>query len=235
MKEHEAIRVLRRYATKERAVNNARFFKTGKGEYGEGDRFFGVVVPDIRKVAKQFCDLPLAQVQELLASELHEVRLLALIIWTLQFQKADVGEQEKIYRTYLASTKYINNWDLVDVTAPRNVGAWLCNHDRSVLYRMARSRLLWDRRIAIISTFAFLPAKDCSTTLEIADILLHDDHDLMQKAVGWALREVGKRCGADVLREFLRPRYQGMPRTALRYAIEHFSPVERKRWLLGKV
>lgn len=231
----EAIAALRHYASKERAAVNARFFKTGKGQYGEGDVFLGVTVPNTRKVAKAYCALSMREVQKLLASEVHEVRLLGVIIWTMQFAKGDDVVRKAIFEAYLSIAPRINNWDLVDVSAPRIVGEWLVDRDRRVLNRLAKSTLLWERRIAIIATLACIRRGDASTTLHIADIVMHDREDLMHKATGWMLREVGKRCGRAVLVAYLTPRYATMPRTMLRYAIEHFSAVERRRWLLGKV
>lgn len=230
-----AMSVLQKYASKERAASNVRFFKTGKGEYGEGDEFIGATVPDTRKVAKNFVGLPISEVKKLLASSIHEIRMLGLIIWTLQFVKANKQDRCKIFDAYLASTSRINNWDLVDVSAPNIAGEHLVDSDRGVLLRLAKSKMLWERRIAIVSTLAFIRRGDASTTLQIADLLLDDREDLMHKATGWMLREVGKHCGSEILIEYLRPRYSKLPHTVLRYAIEHFSAVERRRWLLRKV
>lgn len=232
---HQAITTLRHYASKERAAVNARFFKTGKGEYGEGDRFLGVTVPHARKVAKAFVGLSMADVEVLLQSSWHEVRLLGVIIWTVQWRNADERTQKAIFDSYLANAARVNNWDLVDVSAPTIVGEWLVERDRRVLHRLAKSKLLWERRIAIVATFAFIRRADPSATFAIADIVMQDTEDLMHKATGWMLREVGKRCGQATLVEYLSLRYHRMPRTMLRYAIEHFPPVERRRWLLGKV
>lgn len=239
-----AITLLKRHASKERAVLNARFFKTGKGQYGEGDRFLGVTVPNTRIVAKQFRDLPMNDVKKLLASPWHEVRLLALIIWTMQFQRGDEKKRKEIFDAYLASTKHINNWDLVDTSAGVIVGELLSvtpspAKERvgvrcAILKKLAKSKSLWERRIAIVATFAFIRRGESELTFTIADLVMNDREDLMHKATGWMLREVGKRCGRGVLIDYLKPRYKTMPRTMLRYAIEHFSAVERKRWLLGK-
>ncbi|MFA6018080.1 MAG: DNA alkylation repair protein [Patescibacteria group bacterium] len=230
-----AIDALQKYASKERAISNVRFFKTGKGEYGEGDEFIGATVPDTRKVAKAFVELSIPEVKKLLASSIHEVRMLGLIIWTLQFAKSNEQDRCKIFDAYLASASRINNWDLVDVSAPNIIGEHLVDSDRDVLLRLAKSKILWERRIAMVATLACIRRGDASTTLQIADLLLHDREDLMHKATGWMLREVGKHCGVEVLGEYLRSRYSKLSRTALRYAIEHFSAVERRRWLLGKV
>jgi 3-methyladenine DNA glycosylase AlkD len=226
---------LRRYASKERAVMNARFFKTGKGQYGEGDVFIGVTVPNTRKVAKAFLGLSMSEARKLLASTIHEVRLLGAILWTMQFAKGDERVRCAIFDAYLASASRMNNWDLVDTSAPTIVGEWLVDRDRRMLYRLAKSKLLWERRIAIVATYAFIRRGDSSTTFVIADLVMSDREDLMHKATGWMLREVGKRCGRNVLVQYLKPRYSQMPRTMLRYAIEHFPAVERRRWLLGKV
>ena len=230
-----AVAALRRYASEDRARMSARFFKTGKGEYGEGDVFLGVTVPNIRKVAKEYKELSLLKVRTLLASPFHETRLLGVIIWTMQFVRGDDGARKEIFDAYLASTSRINNWDLVDVSAPRIVGAWLIDRDCRILHRLAKSKLLWERRIAIVATYAFIRRGDPSTTFAVADLVMSNREDLMHKATGWMLREVGKHCGRDVLVEYLKPRYSRMPRTMLRYAIEHFSAVERRRWLLGEI
>jgi 3-methyladenine DNA glycosylase AlkD len=231
----QAIVGLQRLASKERAAGNVRFFKTGKGEYGEGDMFIGVTVPNTRKVAKKFSALSMGEVKKLLASKLHEVRLLGAIIWTMQFAKGDERVRKAIVDAYLASTSRMNNWDLVDTSASRIVGEWLVDRDRHMLNRLATSELLWERRIAIVATYAFICRGDASTTFTIADLVMHDTEDLMHKATGWMLREVGKRCSRKELVDYLKPRYHMMPRTMLRYAIEHFSAVERQRWLSGKV
>lgn len=232
---NQAIATLRQYASKEHAAVNARFFKTGKGEYGEGDRFLGVTVPHTRKVAKMFLGLSMADVVMLLQSPWHEVRLLGVIIWTVQCKNADERTRKAMFDAYLANAARVNNWDLVDISTPTIVGEWLVERDRRVLYRLAKSKLLWERRIAIVATFAFIRRADPSTTFAVADLVMEDTEDLMHKATGWMLREVGKRCGRAILVEYLTPRYHHMPRTMLRYAIEHFPPVERRRWLLGKV
>jgi 3-methyladenine DNA glycosylase AlkD len=216
-------------------VLNARYFKTGKGQYGEGDVFIGVTVPNVRKVAKEFLVLPMREVQKLLASTLHEVRLLGAILWTMQFVKGDDRTRRAIFDAYLASAARMNNWDLVDTSAPKIVGEWLVDRDRQALKRLAASSLLWERRIAIVATYAFIRRGDPSTTFAVADLVMSDREDLMHKATGWMLREVGKRCGRAALIEYLKPRCATMPRTMLRYAIEHFPAVERRRWLLGKV
>lgn len=231
----QAIAALRKRASKERAAVNMRFFKTGKGQYGEGDQFIGVTVPNTRIVAKTFIELSMSGVKKLLRSPIHEVRLLGVILWTMQFAKGDDRNRKAIFDAYLASASRMNNWDLVDTSAPTIVGEWLVGRDRRVLSRLAKSKLLWERRIAIVATYAFIRRGDASTTFVIADLVMNDGEDLMHKATGWMLREVGKKCGRKALVDYLKPRYTAMPRTMLRYAIEHFPAVERKRWLLGKV
>jgi 3-methyladenine DNA glycosylase AlkD len=225
---------LRQFASKKKAKILQGFFKTGPGEYGEGDIFLGVVVPDIRRVAKEFHDAPLDEITMLLASSVHEERLLALFMLVHAYSKGDDSRKGKIFRLYLKSTKYINNWDLVDLSAPNIVGAYLLDKSRRPLYALARSRNLWKRRMAILATFPFIKRNDFDDTLGIAKILLKDDHDLMHKAVGWMLREVGKR---EVTAEenFLRRHYHKMPRTMLRYAIERFSEGKRRQYLEGGV
>ena len=218
-------------AAPQRAAMLARFFKTGVGEYGEGDVFIGVYVPDVRRIAREFAArLSPAEVLPLLADPVHECRLLALLIWTLQYPKADEKIQDEIFSLYLAHTKYIYNWDLVDLSARQIVGAHLLSRDRSLLDRLAASTLLWEQRIAIVATFEYIRKNDFVDTLRIADKLLTHKHDLIQKAVGWMLREVGKR-DKPLLVSFLEERYTRMPRTMLRYAIERFPADERARFL----
>jgi 3-methyladenine DNA glycosylase AlkD len=230
----EIRRRLRGAARREKAAVLRRFFKTGPGQYGEGDLFLGVVVPDIRRVAAEFQDVPLDAVKELLASPYHEERLLALLILIRLFSRGDEKLQKRIFTLYLNSTRFINNWDLVDLSAPHIVGVFLARRDRGVLYDLARSRDIWKRRIAILSTFTFLRNNDFEDTLAIAEILLDDDHDLIHKAVGWMLREIGKRSLAAE-EGFLKQHCRVMPRTMLRYAVERFPETKRKRYLDGKV
>jgi 3-methyladenine DNA glycosylase AlkD len=224
---------LRQFATGEKAKVLQRFFKTGPGEYGEGDVFLGVVVPDIRRVAKEFQNAPLDEITKLLASSVHEERLLALLMLVQAYARGGDSLQRKIYSLYLKNTKYINNWDLVDLSAPNIVGAYLLDKSRMPLYAFARSKNLWKRRIAILATFQFIKQNDFHDTLGISKLLLRDDHDLLHKAVGWMLREVGKR---DVIAEetFLRLHYKKMPRTMLRYAIERFPEGKRRKIMDGK-
>lgn len=225
---------LRSLGCPEQAAILARFFKTGPGEYGEGDQFIGVKVPVIRNVGKEFQSLPLSEVECLLHSEIHEERLLALVILVGQFHKSDDAARKQIYDLYLANTPEINNWDLVDVSAPKIVGGYLEQRSRRPLYRLAKSACLWERRIAILATFHFISQGDFTDTLKIAEVLLSDKADLIHKAVGWMLREVGKRDVA-VLQAFLNAHCRAMPRTMLRYAIERFPEKLRRKYLDGKV
>ncbi len=209
----------------------AKFFKTGHGEYGEGDLFLGITVPETRKMVKKYNNLKNKDVLRLLASKFHEERLLALLIMVDKFQEEK--NREEIYNLYLENTRYINNWDLVDLSAYKIVGVHLIDKPKEILYKLARSKSLWERRISIISTFYFIKNNKFEETIKLAEILLKDDHDLIHKAVGWMLREVGKR---DVKKEkiFLDKYYKIMPRTMLRYAIEKFPEKERKYYLKNK-
>ena len=211
------------------AKNLQRFFKTGKGEYGAGDKFVGVRVPATRTIAKGFPDLSPGDLNDLLDSEFHEHRFAALVIMVAQYKRADAAEQERLFDFYLAAMRRgrINNWDLVDSSAEFIVGEHLLDKPRDLLPRLARSGIVWERRIAVLSTFAFIKHGDASTTLELASALLNDRHDLIQKAVGWMLREVGKRVDRDLLVQFLREHAAQMPRVMLAYATEHLSPAER--------
>lgn len=211
------------------AAELSRFFKTGKGEYGAGDKFIGVRVPGIRAIAKQHPDLSPADLNDLLDSEFHEHRFAALAILVAQYKRAALADREWFYDFYLAAMRRgrINNWDLVDSSAEFIVGEYLFDRDRDILFRLSRSGIVWERRIAVLSTFAFIKHGDASTTLELAATLLDDKHDLIQKAVGWMLREVGKRVDRDLLVGFLREHAARMPRVMLSYATEHLSPAER--------
>ena len=218
----------------DRAKLLRRFFKTGPGEYGEGDRFLGVTVPEVRKLAKEHKDLPWSVVGGLLKSPVHEDRLLALLILVLKFSRGDERGRERICGFYLKNAKHVNNWDLVDLSAGRIVGEFLLNRDKSILYGLARSDNRWERRISIIATSAFIRRGEYSHTLGVADALLEDKEDLIHKAVGWMLREVGKK-DLRAEEEFLKPRCKRMPRTMLRYAIERFPEPKRQRYLRGAV
>ena len=209
-----------------------RFFKTGPGEYGQGDIFIGVKVPQIRKVANKYKDLVITDTVKLLRSAIHEERLAALLVLSLKFKNGNDSQREKIYKIYIGNTKYINNWDLVDLSAGQIVGAFLSDKDRGAIRRFAVSSSLWDRRISIISTFYYIKNNQFEDTLEIAGILMDDVEDLIHKAVGWMLRELGKRDVA-VLEDFLKKHYKNMPRTTLRYAIEKFPESKRKAYLRG--
>ncbi|WP_327041030.1 DNA alkylation repair protein [Micromonospora ureilytica] len=216
-----------------RAEASSRFLQMGPGGYGEGDRALGVSVPDQRRVAARFWrDLSLAETTRLLTDGAHEERLTSLLILVRKFTKGDERERGQIFGTVLANTGRINNWDLVDSSAPYIVGPWLIGRDRSVLDRLAESSLVWDRRIAVMATFAFVKAGDFEWTFRLGDRLLHDPHDLVRKAVGWMLREVGNRDRAAE-EEFLARRYRVMPRVMLRYAIEKFEPQRRREYLSG--
>lgn len=211
----------------------ARFFKTGKGQYGEGDKFLGISVPVQRKIALRYRSLPLTEIANLLASPWHEYRFCALEILVHEYERADSRVQEQIFRFYLRNTAGINNWDLVDTSAPYIVGAHLRTRRRGVLDRLAKSKSLWERRIAIIATLGLIKHGEIEETYRIAEKLLSDKHDLMHKAVGWALRETGKVSHPALLR-FLADHYDSLPRTTLRYAIEHFDPACRKHLLAGR-
>lgn len=226
---------LRQIGDPQRAAHSARFFKTGPGQYGEGDVFIGITVPDQRKVAKRSLALALGEVEKLLTSSAHEERLTALLILVYQFKKADNPRQGEIYDFYLSHTHLVNNWDLVDSSAPYIVGGYLIDKDRAILYELARSDNLWERRIAILATAWFIRAGESKDTFAIAELLLEDNHDLIHKAVGWMLREVGKSCGQEVEETFLKAHYKTMPRTMLRYAIERFDEPLRQKYLKDQV
>ena len=219
------------------------FFKTGPGQYGAGDVFLGIKVPVQRAAIKKYLDLSFADLQELLNSKIHEHRLSALFILVKKFEGALKGGDKsnppsprlrrtkaKIYNFYLKNSKKINNWDLVDLSAPNIVGKYLLAGNRKILYTLVKSKNIWERRIAVLATFAFLREKDFKDILQIAEILLTDTHDLIHKAVGWMLREAGKR-DINILRKFLDKNFQKMPRTMLRYAIEKLPEAERKKYL----
>lgn len=225
---------LRRLADPEKAKVLRRFFKTGPGEYGEGDRFLGIVVPVIREQIREFSDTAVSEVVKLLKSPVHEERLLALLLFVRKFEKGDEALKQKIYALYLKNTRSINNWDLIDLSAEKIVGPFLADRKRQPLYHLAVSKSLWERRIAILSTFHFIKNHEFADTLKIASILLRDEHDLIHKAVGWMLREVGKR-DMPALEKFLRGHYRAMPRTMLRYAIERFPEAKRKKYLNGSI
>jgi len=222
-------------ANPEKAKFLQGFFKTGKGQYAEGDVFLGIVVPVTRNIVKENKALPLSEIQILLDSEYHEARLAGLLFLVQQFKKAKTEkEQKEIFDFYLENARKANNWDLVDVTCRDVIGLYLLDkNDRSVLYRLAESDNLWEQRIAIVSTWTFIKHKQYDDILALSEKLLNHKHDLMHKAIGWMLREVGKK-DRETLTEFLDKHYETMPRTALRYAIEHFSP-EKKAYYMKKI
>lgn len=207
------------------------FFKTGKGQYGEGDKFLGVVVPDTRKVAKAYLGLSFEELTKLLKNEYHECRLCALLILVERFKKANEAERKTLYEFYLKHTEYVNNWDLVDLSSQYIVGVYLLDKkDRSILYKLAESKLLWNQRIAVVSALWFIRNNEFSDTLQLAEKLLQHPHDLMHKAIGWMLREVGKK-DINTLRSFLDKHHKVMPRTMLRYAIEKMEKEERMHYM----
>jgi 3-methyladenine DNA glycosylase AlkD len=216
----------------EAAAHAQGFFKTGKGEYGEGDQFLGIRVPVIRQCVRQYRQVGLAETLELLSSPLHEARLLALLMLVDRYQRGTEADRLTIFSAYLEHVNCINNWDLVDCSAEHIVGAQLLAGDRALLYRLAKSKSLWDRRIAMLSTFHFIKRGDFTDTLAIAELLLHDREDLLHKAAGWMLREVGKR-NLPAEQDFLRQHCREMPRTMLRYAIEKFPEPDRQAYLRG--
>lgn len=221
----------------QRAINSQRFFKTGKGEYGEGDVFIGLTNPQLHELTKKYSGLDLNDLQELLNSKIHEERLISLLILVRQFQKAKKNHKAQyfIYNFYLKNARKVNNWDLVDLSAPKIVGEFLLkNQDQSILRQLAKSENLWEKRIAIISTLTFIRDRKFGETLAIANMLLEDEHDLIHKAVGWALREIGKK-NQKVLETFLIQNYKKMPRTMLRYAIEKFPQDIRQKYLKGEI
>ena len=221
---------MRAVANPEKIKILSSFFKTGKGEYGENDIFIGVPVPVTRTIAKSYRDTPLAELVQLLHSPVHELRMAALLCMVEQFKHADDNQRTVLYETYLAHTDCINNWDLVDLSAAQIVGAYLEHRDHAPLYRLAQSKLLWEQRIAIVATWQWIRRGHFDDTLALADLLLHHDHDLIRKATGWMLREVGKKDKARLC-QFLDSRYRDMPRTTLRYAIERFTPEERQHYM----
>jgi 3-methyladenine DNA glycosylase AlkD len=228
----DVVRELKGVADPNRAASSAWFFKTGKGQYGEGDRFLGITVPLQRRVALRHRDLPFADIKRLLASPIHEHRTVGLEILVAQYERGDDAQRDRIFQFYLRNARFANNWDLVDGSAPYIVGEHLKTRPRGVLDRLATSKLLWERRIAIVSTLALIKNGEIKDTYRIAEKLLADQHDLIHKAVGWALRETGKVSRPALLR-FLRANYESVPRTTLRYAIERFPQAHRKRILAG--
>ena len=221
-------------ANEQIAEHSQRFFKTGKGEYGEGDIFLGIRVPLLRRLVKKYGGISIAEVRKLLHSKFHEERLLAVLMLVQLFKSGDESVQKQVYDLYLENTEFINNWDIVDISASNIVGAHLYEKDKAPLYDLVQSKNLWERRIAIIATFYFIRQNEFDDTLKLAEILLNDKEDLIHKAVGWMLREVGKR-EIEFEEEFLQEHYKIMPRTMLRYAIEKFPETSRKMYLRGEV
>lgn len=221
---------IRSLANPEKARVLQGFFRTGKGQYGEGDVFLGVTVPQSRGIATTYAALPFPDIASLLKSKIHEERLVALLVLVHRYQKGDEDEKKGIVDFYLGNTECVNNWDLVDLSADKLLGHWLFGKDTSLLYRLARSPHLWERRIAIVSTFHFIRNNRFSDTLKISGMLLGDKHDLIHKAVGWMLREVGKR-DQPVLEGFLKRHHKKMPRTMLRYAIERLDEGKKKFYM----
>jgi 3-methyladenine DNA glycosylase AlkD len=221
---------LKKIADPKKAKLLAGYFKTGKGEYGEGDVFLGITVPNSRKIAAKYNKLSFPEIAELLKSKFHEERLVALLILVYRFNKGLDEEKKIIYEFYLKNTKGINNWDLVDLSSHEIVGVYLLDKDKSILIKLAKSKNIWEKRIAIISTFEFIRNKRFDESMELAEILLNDEHDLIHKAVGWMLREIGKR---DLKTEtnFLDKHYKTMPRTMLRYSIEKFPKVLKQSYM----
>ena len=226
--------LLRRRADSARIPGLHRFFKTGPGGYAEGDVFLGITVPELRAVCRECGETTLEEITSLLRAGAHEERFLALLLLVAAFKRGTEAEQRAIYRLYRTNTASINNWDLVDASAAPIVGGWLQKRSRAPLDRLARSKSLWERRIAIVATHHFIRQGELSDTFRIADLLLDDDHDLIHKAVGWMLREAGKR-NPEAERKFLKTRHTRMPRTMLRYAIEKFPEAERRRYLIGRI
>ncbi len=225
-------RELGKLADKKRAVVLQRFFKTGVGEYGYGDIFLGLTVPQSRKIAIKYRALPFPQIVKLLKSKIHEERLIALLILVHNFNIGDEKEQEKIFDFYIKNTKFVNKWDLVDLSADKIVGGYLIDKPKDILYKLVQSENLWEKRISMVATYYFIKNRKFDNALKIAQILLSDRADLIQKAVGWMLREIGNRDKA-VEERFLRKHYGKMGRTALRYSIEKF-PQEKRRVYLKK-
>ena len=225
---------LKRSGNKEYAARLQKYFKTGKGEYGEGDRFLGIQVPVLRKIVKKYRKISIGEASELIKSRFHEERLFSLLVLADLFKRANDKDKKKIYTVYLSNTKFINNWDLVDASAGNIVGAHLLTRDKKPIYVLARSKNVWERRISIMSTSCFIAHNEFTDTLKIAEILLNDKEDLIHKAVGWMLREIGKR-DFELEERFLGKYYKSMPRTMLRYAIEKFPEEKRKSYLKGEL
>lgn len=230
MKYTDVIDALSKLANKKNSKLLARFFKTGKGQYGYGDVFIGVTVLKQRKIVKRFSTLPIAEIEKLLKLKIHEHRLTALLILVGQYKLGSKIIRKNIVNIYIKNLKHVNNWDLVDSSAHKILGEYLTNKPRDILYKLAKSKDLWKRRIAVISTFSFIQHYDFGDSLKIAEILLSDGHDLIHKAVGWMLREIGKK-NEKILKLFLNKHTRNIPRTTLRYAIERFPENKRQKYL----
>jgi 3-methyladenine DNA glycosylase AlkD len=231
---HDLLNEMNQLKNKDQSIILSRFFKTGKGQYGEGDIFLGIKVPVQRILSKKYQNLNLNDIEKLISSKIHEHRLTALFILILQYDKykkeKNKSQNEKIIKFYLKNTKYVNNWDLVDLSAPKLLGPYLLDKNRNILYKLAKSNSLWDKRIAILSTFTFIKNNDFKDCLKLSKLFLKEKHDLMHKSGGWMLREIGKR-DINVLYHFLDKYYNTMPRTMLRYAIEKFDENKRKYYM----
>lgn len=226
---------LKKYASKQRADHSARFFKTGKGEYSEGDLFLGISNPDIHKVANRYKkEISLEDTLHFLQHRIHDYRIFALDILKYKYEKGKDQEKKEIVDLYLNNREHINNWDLVDISAPHILGDWLIDKDRKLLYKLVKEDSIWSKRIAIISTFAFIRESDYTDTLKLSEKLLGHKHDLIHKAVGWMLREIWKR-NKDVTENFIKEHYSNIPRTTLRYAIEKMEESKRQRFLEGDI
>jgi 3-methyladenine DNA glycosylase AlkD len=231
MSKEQILKDIQTSADPKRAMHHLRFFKTGKGEYGEGDLFYGLKVPQVRQIAKQYYkETTLLDVCQLISHPYHEVRLAALVILLLKNQKATQEEKKEIFNCYLNNVNHINNWDLVDISAPRIAGGFLFDKDRGPLWQLAHSDHLWSERISVLATFYFIKHNDFNLSLELAEHFLSHKHDLMHKAVGWMLREIGKK-DLQTLYTFLDQHYQTMPRTMLRYSLEKIPPEKRKLYM----
>ncbi len=224
---------LKNKSSRSKAIILQRFFKTKRGQYGAGDVFLGVTVPQLRRIVKQYYFLEEKEILDLLYSKIHEERLAALLIMINRFEKGGEGEKKRIFRLYLKNIRMINNWDLVDISSPKILGSYLFNRPKKPLYRLAASKKLWEKRIALLATLYFIKRDEFKDALKIIEMLLYDDHDLIQKASGWMLREIGKRHLITEER-FLKKHYKKMPRLSLRYAIERFPETKRKKYLNGQ-
>lgn len=232
MNAREVRATLKKLENPEKGIFLQRFFKTGKGEYAEGDIFLGISVPVSRDIARKYNQLPLSEIEKLLTSKIHEERLVALFILVSQFKKGSPETQRKIYEFYVDHTEYVNNWDLVDSSASYIVGSYLKDKPRDPLYKLVKSKSLWEKRIAIIATHYFIMhLKQHEDTFKISELLLSDTHDLIHKATGWMLREVGKHISPQIEEEFLIKHHNVMPRTMLRYSLEHFSPEKKQLYM----